>query len=320
VKATHADELAPSVDREQVARTFMRAVLKQVMIDGFFHADPHPGNIVLDTKTGRVTFLDLGLVGEIEAEQRIDLLALLWALRMKQPRALATVSLRLCVATGDFDEGAYRADVERLYFQYWVYGGASFSGMVSALSATLRKHGLRMRKELTLAVKSITQAEELLRAIRPDMKLVDVATEEVEWLVRDELTSNRLVSLAESQVAQVVSSLITTANERRTDLGPLLVEALLGGRFDAPRPAGAPELSGVYERLDTLLARIDRLGQRVTTVTGAVGLAVALAIVLGAVVLNPAVVLDGTVLVVSALATLGIGWLGWMTYRGRGTP
>ena len=80
VKATRAEQLDPSVDRETVARTFIRATIKQILVDGFFHADPHPGNIMLDTKTGKLTFLDLGLVGELRQEQRFDLLALLWAL------------------------------------------------------------------------------------------------------------------------------------------------------------------------------------------------------------------------------------------------
>jgi ABC1 atypical kinase-like domain len=47
----------------ELTRAFMRALIKQVFIDGFFHGDPHPGNIVLDRDTGALTYLDLGLVG-----------------------------------------------------------------------------------------------------------------------------------------------------------------------------------------------------------------------------------------------------------------
>ena len=236
VKATKADQLDPSIDREQVARTFMRAVIKQIMLDGFFHADPHPGNILVDPHTGVITFLDLGLVGEIRQEQRLDLLALLWALRMSDPGALATVSLRLCVATGALDEGAYRADVERLFYQYWIYGNASFTRMVGALFSTLREHGLRMRRELTLAVKAITQAEELLRAFKPGMSLVDTATQEAEVLIRSELTPERAARFARGQLAGVVQGFLGTAADRRGDLGPLLLQALTGGHLSSATP------------------------------------------------------------------------------------
>ncbi|MET0772587.1 MAG: AarF/UbiB family protein [Candidatus Limnocylindrales bacterium] len=317
VKATKADQLDPTIDREQVARTFMRAVIKQIMLDGFFHADPHPGNILVDPHTGVITFLDLGLIGEIRQEQRLDLLALLWALRMSDPGALATVSLRLCVATGDLDEDAYRTDVERLSYQYWIYGDASFTGMVGALFATLRDHGLRMRRELTLAVKAITQAEELLRALYPGMSLVDTATQEAEALIRSELTPERAARIARGQLAAVVQSFLGTANDRRGDLGPLLLQAITGGRLGPERTDGI-DLTPLVERIDAVGERMDVLGRRLALATGGAGVAIGLSIALAAVIGDPGVQTDGTVLVVGVVTGGVLGFLAYRTLLGRG--
>jgi hypothetical protein len=70
VKAAQFDALAQAgVDRDLVARRFLRAMIKQVLVEGFFHGDPHPGNIVIDPETGVLTFLDLGLMGELDSNR-----------------------------------------------------------------------------------------------------------------------------------------------------------------------------------------------------------------------------------------------------------
>src|SRR4051812_20603149 len=272
VKATQADLLDPSIDREQVARTFIRAVIRQIMVDGFFHADPHPGNILVDPHTGVITFLDLGLVGEIRQEQRLHLIALLWALRMSDADALATVSLRLCVSVGTFDEDAYRADIDRLFHQYWIYGNAEFGGMVGALFATLRKHGLRMRQELTLAVKAMTQSEELLRALAPRLELVDVATREAEGILRSELTPERLGRILQGQLGAALQEVIDSATGEGADLGPLVLSMVTGGRLGGTSgPSDSHALAPLAASLDRLDGAIERLGRRNAVATGTAG-------------------------------------------------
>ena len=63
----------------ELARTFERAMMKQILIDGFFHADPHPGNLFISPQTGVITFLDLGLIGELRTDQRLDLIDLMFS-------------------------------------------------------------------------------------------------------------------------------------------------------------------------------------------------------------------------------------------------
>jgi ubiquinone biosynthesis protein len=264
VKATKADALDAALDRTLIARRFIRATIKQVLIDGFFHADPHPGNVILNPSDGRLTFLDLGLVGELQQQQRIDLLALLWALRTRDPAAVARVTRRLCVATGPVDEPAFQAAAERLVYRYWVYGGSSFSGMMSALFATLDAHSLRMRRELTLAVKALTQSEELMRAIAPDLPLVSAAAEEAEGLLREHLTPDRLASMARGKVQELVEQAISRPEAFGGVLPALLGSGLLGTQVSvddaehADRPLGTGEAgryrsSEAFQRLITVL-------------------------------------------------------------------
>ncbi|HEY1298570.1 MAG TPA: AarF/ABC1/UbiB kinase family protein [Chloroflexota bacterium] len=69
----------PDIDRLELTQAFMRALIKQIFIDGFFHGDPHPGNILLDRETGALTYIDFGLVGRLDQTRRMDLTDLLFS-------------------------------------------------------------------------------------------------------------------------------------------------------------------------------------------------------------------------------------------------
>jgi ubiquinone biosynthesis protein len=200
VKATDVAALdAAGVDRDLVARRFLRAIIKQVLVDGFFHGDPHPGNIVIDPETGSLTFLDLGLVGELDSSRRMQLLGLMWSLRERDPDGLATAILGLCERTGPVDEAAFRSDVRRLVYQYWIYGSGNFSRLMSALFGVLSSRGLRLDQALTLAVKSLVQAEELVRTLSPELPLVDTGYEEARELIEAEITLERILQMAKAE-------------------------------------------------------------------------------------------------------------------------
>lgn len=200
VKATDLAALdAAGVDRDLVARRFLRAMIKQVLVEGFFHGDPHPGNIVIDPQTGVLTFLDLGLVGELDSGRRLQLLGLMWSLRQRDANGLATAILGLCERSGPVDEEAFRSDVRRLVYQYWIYGAGDFSRLMSAMFGVLASRGLRLDQALTLAVKSLVQAEELVRTLSPELPLVDTGYEEARELLEGEITLERIVEMAKAE-------------------------------------------------------------------------------------------------------------------------
>jgi ubiquinone biosynthesis protein len=272
IKATHIEDLDASIDREVVARSLITALIKQLLVDGFFHADPHPGNVVLDPKSGRVTFLDLGLMGELRQEQRLDLIALVWALRMEDPRTLATVVRRLCRATGPVDEAAFRAAIERIFYRSWVYGKGAFGGVMSALFQVLGDQHLQMRQELVLAIKAITQAEQLVSAINPGLPLIKVIAQEGQGLLRSELTA-QLDKARSGELAPLVMTVVSQAATLGDAFVPRLVEAVVtGSSLDLHGHSTAPlDLRPLEQRVDRLSERLDRQLGRIGVGIGLVG-------------------------------------------------
>jgi hypothetical protein len=120
------------------------------------------------------------------------------------------------------------------------------------------------------------------------------------------------------QLAQVVQQGIVAAGERKAEIGPLLLSAITRGRLGGTAPGPGPaDLAPLLERLDRLDTRLEHAIRRFTTTAAGTGLAIGLSLILGAVILNPAVAFDGTVLVVGALTSIALGSLGLLIVRPR---
>ncbi|HMN29859.1 MAG TPA: AarF/UbiB family protein, partial [Caldilineaceae bacterium] len=92
------------LDRAVLARSFMRAIVKQVLFDGFFHADPHPGNVLVNLETGQIVFLDMGMMGTLTNQKRMALADLIWAIQEMDGREIGRSALALTTRFKPVDE------------------------------------------------------------------------------------------------------------------------------------------------------------------------------------------------------------------------
>ena len=194
IKISKADELrAAGFDTTALGTVFIRAIIKQVLVDGFFHGDPHPGNILADPISKQIIFLDLGLVGQLSAQQRVDLLGLIYSIKEVDIPGIGDGLLALGKPTRQFNEARYRDDIDRLARQYLIYGKATSLG--SALAAFLSAvfdNGLRLDSQLTLAIKAVIQAEETARALSFDIDLGDAAVTEARAALLESFTPEKI--------------------------------------------------------------------------------------------------------------------------------
>src|SRR5439155_18079996 len=95
------------LDGAGLADELFRAYLKQILVDGIFHADPHPGNIFI-TSDLKIGLLDLGMVGRLTPGMQETLLKLLLAVSEGRAEDAADISSRISQTMDDFDEPAFR--------------------------------------------------------------------------------------------------------------------------------------------------------------------------------------------------------------------
>jgi len=197
VKVTNLEAIeAAGMDRKMLAEAAMRSLSKQLFIDGFFHADPHPGNVFVDLDTGDLTYIDTGMVGEIDVNQRISLVSLLMTIRQGDALGMAQTMLSLSKPFREVNEKAYYKDFERRIGRYMEPGsGASISEATSLAFGILRDHGLQLDPELTLAIKALIQVDAITSILHPESGLVSMAETMVRELALEQVTSENISNL-----------------------------------------------------------------------------------------------------------------------------
>jgi ubiquinone biosynthesis protein len=207
VQANRREEIIEAgLDPIAIADNAVRAAIQMILIDGFFHADPHPGNVVVNTETGELVFLDAGMVGELSIRHRANLVGLLYTTTQSDPRALAQ-SLRSISEPfrEDVDPKALDAEFARRIGPLLdVPEGEKLqlADIVSQSLDLLREAGYRPDPQLTLAMKALTQASEFMVVLYPPGHSADFGAKAVEMardLAQEHLTEGRIADFARQQ-------------------------------------------------------------------------------------------------------------------------
>jgi ubiquinone biosynthesis protein len=176
---------AAGLDRAVIGENALRAAIKMLLIDGFFHADPHPGNLIVSPETGVVTFLDCGMVGELSVAQRVNMIVLLWTVVRGDTSAMGQQLRSLSEPFRPVDDAAFLRAFKRRMARYGAGSGADFKDVLNAGMDVLRDNGLRLDPSLTLGMKAITQASSwFLPLAPPDRTFTTAAVEAVLEQVR----------------------------------------------------------------------------------------------------------------------------------------
>jgi predicted unusual protein kinase regulating ubiquinone biosynthesis (AarF/ABC1/UbiB family) len=157
------------VDGAALSEELVKAYLQQVLVDGFFHADPHPGNILL-TDDGRLALLDLGMVGHTSPEMQEHLLKLLLAVSEGKPEHAADLVINISEPSEDFDPVGFRRRIGQLMFtgQDQTLEQMDVGRSLMEVSKSAVQNGLNVPSELTLLGKTLLQLDAIGRELAPD--------------------------------------------------------------------------------------------------------------------------------------------------------
>jgi predicted unusual protein kinase regulating ubiquinone biosynthesis (AarF/ABC1/UbiB family) len=157
------------VDGAALADQLFRAYLQQILVDGVFHADPHPGNVLL-TPDHRLALIDLGMVGRLSPTVQEQLVKLVMAIAEGRGDDAARVSIQLSEKQDDFDEPAMIRAVAAMVSRY--QGVALKQLNVGRVMLEMMReggsHGLRMSPDLALLGKTLLNLDEIGRVLDPE--------------------------------------------------------------------------------------------------------------------------------------------------------
>ncbi len=185
VKATDVAAIdAAGLDRRALAGTLVHGAVKMLLIDGFFHADPHPGNVLVELDTGRMVLLDTGMVGELDLHQRVSLGSLMFTARNRDVLSLAQTLKSLSTPFRDVDERRYYRDFERRVGPFLDPPPGERVQLVSKVIPTamdvVTENGYRVDPGLTLGLKAMVQAEAITAALVPEQTGSEFASQAIE--------------------------------------------------------------------------------------------------------------------------------------------
>ena len=162
-------------DLSDISRKLALGFLKQVFNDGFFHGDPHPGNILI--KDNKICFIDFGIVGNLSIPLREALNDALISIVLKDINKLISVFLSIGIRKGYVDRNALYEDIEYLFFNYLNTSLAhiNISLMLNDIIQLTAKHNIQLPKELTLVMKSLVILEGVMTHLSPEIKILDIA-------------------------------------------------------------------------------------------------------------------------------------------------
>ena len=227
------DELArlsaQGLDRPMLARRGAQAVLKMIVEDGLFHADPHPGNVFY-LPDNRIAFIDFGMVGRLSARRREELLQLLLGLVQRRPQAVADVLLDWAGPPGDSDGtgdlAQLEAEIEGFVDQYHgtPLADLSLSQMLIDVTGILREHHLALPSDLALLVKAFISLEGMGRTLDPGFNMAGEALP----LLRQVMRARYQPRAMARRGWDAVQNLMQLADQLPNDLSRLLRTARRG--------------------------------------------------------------------------------------------
>jgi len=201
---------AMGLDRSQLAKKGVNAYFKQILEDGFFHADPHPGNIFV-MSGGEIGLMDFGIVGRVSPELREIIANTLLALINKDFDKLVDQYIELGYVPEELDLGDFRKEFKADISDFLepLYGltlkELNFAEYVDTLTHLSLKHHMKIPSDLLLINKAMLIVENICRELDPDFDFISAAEPYAAKLVRQRISPSWIYEKAQKNIEEVAN-------------------------------------------------------------------------------------------------------------------
>jgi len=245
------DRLAqPAFDRAEVARMLGTSMLHQMFIDGFFHGDPHQGNVLFEDD-GTIVMLDFGIMGYLDPRNRGLLAQMMRNVYREDVDGVIDVMSELGTVGGDTDLASLRADLTGLISRFVTLPRRDFplGELLTRMLRALWLNQVRVSPELSLAVKAVLMTEAICSELDPAFDFRDLAQPVVEEARRRELTIDAMYD----RVARAGSSALHHMSKLPSQIDRMLSLTNQGGlRMRVDDPDGNQQLAHLSRSVNRL--------------------------------------------------------------------
>jgi ubiquinone biosynthesis protein len=194
IKASSVERLdQEGYDRKEITRRGARLIMKQIFLNGFFHGDPHPGNVFI-LPDNVICYLDFGMMGRIGRQDREDFADFVMHVARRDERRMTESLLKLTLFDAEVDRYELERDLADLADQhlYQALRNVDFGRLLHQLMETLTKNGMALKPDLFLMMKAFSTVEGLGRLLDPDFELIKAAEPFVRQIQLNRLNPQRI--------------------------------------------------------------------------------------------------------------------------------
>ncbi|KAF9132471.1 ubiquinone biosynthesis protein [Paenibacillus rhizosphaerae] len=251
ISLSHQEELvAKGYDLKETAEKLVESMLHQIFIEGFFHADPHPGNLLV-RKDGSLAYLDFGMVGRLSEEMKDHLSSLIIALMRKNTDSMVRAVLRLGMMPEDGDIRELRRDLDSLREQYYniPFSEISMGTALNDLFAVAQRHKVMIPPDLTLLGKALLTMEGVIEKLDPTLSIIDMAEPFGRKLIKDRFSTRNLRKKLLGGAAGLAEALFDLPDQAR-QISSLISKGKLKVEISVP------EMEALMRKLDQISNRL----------------------------------------------------------------
>lgn len=162
-------------DLDDIGKKLVLSFLYQVLESGFFHGDPHPGNLIVSEN--KIYYIDFGIMGSLSTVAKNSTNEIVKSLAVKDVNSLVNLMLRIGIYKGPIDRNQLYEDVESLINSYFLssFRNIQVSRLLMDVFDAARKNNLRVPREYTLLLKSLVILEGVISELSPDLNIIELA-------------------------------------------------------------------------------------------------------------------------------------------------
>ena len=219
-----------SEEKRTVALNGANAILQQIFVDGFFHADPHPGNIFI-LPDNVVAFVDFGIVGRLDEDSRDAIVSLLIAVSMKNARGIIKALESLGAFTEEVPIRSFKHDINDFMERYYdiPLKQIEISTVLQQAIDSMLRYKLKIPHQFHVLFKAITTIDGVARQLDPEFNTISHTRPFVEKLVRERHDPSRMLkdaALYSSELLDIIKIIPRDAYEilKKIKTGRLKIE------------------------------------------------------------------------------------------------
>jgi ubiquinone biosynthesis protein len=243
-------EECESLDGDAIARELLSAYLQQIVVDGSFHCDPHPGNILM-TETGRLALLDFGMVGRFDMEEKDTFIQLLLSFAERRGRRVAEIYLEMLELSHVANRRAFTEDVESFVSRYHDLSGGRI-GLGTAfleLGRLATSHEIPIPGIWMLLAKAILNLDGIIRILSPRLDPVKLIHEYMLEIIQKRVWAESSAALKFSWGLDVWTLLKNAPRRADALLGKLANDQLTFQIHMSPLEEARKDLNQAVNRL-----------------------------------------------------------------------